>query len=116
LIEADPEIVLPRTNPDKGHSVAYPGSYLHTSSPIGSGSWETCRVASSSTRASADLRGITVAAALRSRPLADGVPEILAGAAGLNKPVRWVHSVEAPRIASLLRGGELLLMTGIGLP
>jgi PucR family transcriptional regulator, purine catabolism regulatory protein len=73
-------------------------------------------VASSSTRASADLRGITVAAALRSRPLADGVPEILAGAAGLNKPVRWVHSVEAPRIASLLRGGELLLMTGMGLP
>lgn len=62
-----------------------------------------------------DSRGITVAAALRSRPLADGVPEILAGAAGLNKPVRWVHSVEAPRIASLLRGGELLLMTGMGI-
>jgi purine catabolism regulator len=59
---------------------------------------------------------MTVAAALRSRPLADGVPEILAGAAGLDNPVRWVHSVEATRIASLLRGGELLLLTGMGLP
>ena len=59
-----------------------------------------------------DSRGITVAAALRSRPLADGVPEILAGAAGLNEALRSVQSVEAPRIASLLRRGELLLMTG----
>ena len=57
-----------------------------------------------------------MAGALRSPPLADGVPEILAGAAGLDKPLRWVHSVESPGIASLLRGGELLLMTGIGLP
>lgn len=57
-----------------------------------------------------------MAGALRSPSLADGVPEILAGAAGLDTPLRWVHSVESPGIASLLRGGELLLMTGIGLP
>src|SRR5579871_3821959 len=67
-------------------------------------------------RRSLDQRAITVAGALRFRPLADGVPEILAGAAGLENPVRWVHSVEAPRVATLLHGGELLLMTGLGLP
>jgi PucR family transcriptional regulator, purine catabolism regulatory protein len=67
-------------------------------------------------RGSSHSRGITVAGALRSPSIADGVPEILAVAAGLDKPLRWVHSVEAPSIASLLRGGELLLMTGIGLP
>ena len=30
--------------------------------------------------------------------------------------MRWVHSAEVPDIATLLRGGELVLTTGIGLP
>lgn len=39
-----------------------------------------------------------------------------AGAAGLGRPVRWTHVAELPDIAHLLRGGELLLSTGLGFP
>jgi len=63
-----------------------------------------------------DHPSLTVGGALRLSPLERGVPEILAGAAGLDNPIRWVHSGEALQIASLLRGGELLMMTGMGLP
>jgi purine catabolism regulator len=59
---------------------------------------------------------ITVAAALRLSPLQVGVPEVLAGAASLGNPIRWVHSGEWIEMASVLRGGELLLSTGMGLP
>jgi purine catabolism regulator len=45
-----------------------------------------------------------------------GSPRVVAGAVGLDRPVRWVHVAEVPDIASLLRGGELVLTTGIGLP
>ncbi|MFI5838159.1 PucR family transcriptional regulator [Catenuloplanes sp. NPDC051500] len=44
-----------------------------------------------------------------------GLPRVLAGAASLDQPVRWVHVAEVPDIATLLRGGELVLSTGIGL-
>lgn len=43
------------------------------------------------------------------------VPEVVAGHAGLAKGVRWVHSGEVSYIAEMLKGGELLLMTGIAL-
>lgn len=59
---------------------------------------------------------LTVGRALRVFPFDRGAPEILAGAARLDNPIRWVHSGEALQIASLLRGGELLMMTGMGLP
>lgn len=49
-------------------------------------------------------------------PFRIGAPRLVAGEAGLDRPVRWVHSAEVPDIASLLRGGELVLTTGIGLP
>jgi PucR family transcriptional regulator, purine catabolism regulatory protein len=45
-----------------------------------------------------------------------GDPRVVAGADALDRPVRWVHAAEVPDIATLLRGGELVLMTGIGLP
>jgi purine catabolism regulator len=45
-----------------------------------------------------------------------GEPRLVAGESGLDQRVRWVHSAEVPDIASLLRGGELVLTTGIGLP
>ncbi len=44
-------------------------------------------------------------------------PRVLAGtdgAAGLDAPVRWVHSSEIYEIGPLLAGGELLLTTGLG--
>ncbi|NEE19165.1 PucR family transcriptional regulator, partial [Streptomyces sp. SID7499] len=44
-----------------------------------------------------------------------GLPEVVAGADRLNRTVRWVHAGEVPNIASLLKGGELLLTTGLGL-
>jgi purine catabolism regulator len=41
-----------------------------------------------------------------------GEPCVRAGAAGLQRRVRWIHSSEVMEIASLLRGGELLLTGG----
>ncbi|WP_327716224.1 PucR family transcriptional regulator [Streptomyces sp. NBC_00490] len=58
---------------------------------------------------------ITVQRALELPGLRSGLPEILAGADRLQRPVRWVHAGEVPNIASLLKGGELLLTTGYGL-
>ncbi|MER6288381.1 PucR family transcriptional regulator [Streptomyces sviceus] len=59
--------------------------------------------------------GITVRRALELPGLRSGLPEILAGADRLHRAVRWVHAGEVPNIASLLKGGELLLTTGYGL-
>jgi PucR family transcriptional regulator, purine catabolism regulatory protein len=49
-------------------------------------------------------------------PVRGGSPRVVAGEEHLDRTVRWVHSSEVPDIASLLRGGELVLTTGIGLP
>ncbi|MEE6170309.1 MULTISPECIES: PucR family transcriptional regulator [unclassified Mycolicibacterium] len=43
-------------------------------------------------------------------------PVVLAGAAGLARTVRWVHTTELADIGPLLRGGDLVLTTGIALP
>ncbi|MFJ2830830.1 PucR family transcriptional regulator [Streptomyces sp. NPDC087263] len=59
--------------------------------------------------------GITVQRALELPGLRGGLPEILAGADRMQRTVRWVHAGEVPNIASLLKGGELLLTTGYGL-
>lgn len=59
--------------------------------------------------------GITVRRALELPGLRGGLPEIVAGADRLGRTVRWVHAGEVPNIASLLKGGELLLTTGYGL-
>lgn len=59
---------------------------------------------------------LTVAEVLRMPVVRQAGPEVLAGAAGLDRPVQWVHSGEPADIASLLRGGDLLLTTGIALP
>jgi purine catabolism regulator len=46
-----------------------------------------------------------------------GEPAVLAGADRLDVAVRWVHAVEVSSgVARLLRGGELILSTGIALP
>ncbi|AYY14559.1 PucR family transcriptional regulator [Actinobacteria bacterium YIM 96077] len=45
-----------------------------------------------------------------------GRPRVIAGASGLDRRVRWVHSAEVSDIARLLRGGDLVLTTGIALP
>src|SRR5919197_295753 len=45
-----------------------------------------------------------------------GHAAVVAGASGLERRVRWVHIAEIADIAPLLRGGELVLTTGIALP
>ncbi|MGA5118119.1 PucR family transcriptional regulator [Streptomyces pseudogriseolus] len=59
--------------------------------------------------------GITVQRALDLPGLRGGLPEVVACAERLGRTVRWVHAGEVPHIASLLKGGELLLTTGYGL-
>jgi Purine catabolism regulatory protein-like family/PucR C-terminal helix-turn-helix domain/GGDEF-like domain len=45
-----------------------------------------------------------------------GLPHVVAGAGRLDVPVRWVHAIELTDVRRLLRGGELVLSTGIALP
>src|SRR5262245_66135548 len=45
-----------------------------------------------------------------------GEPRVVAGEESLGRLVRWVHAIELPDAARLLRGGELVLTTGIALP
>ena len=45
-----------------------------------------------------------------------GQPEVVAAADRLDVPVRWVHAIELTDVERLLRGGELVLSTGIALP
>ena len=58
----------------------------------------------------------TVAEVLALDPVRSGAPKVLAGADRLNAQVRWVHVIELTQAAHLLRGGELVLSTGIALP
>ncbi|HWH01205.1 MAG TPA: PucR family transcriptional regulator [Pilimelia sp.] len=58
----------------------------------------------------------TVAEVIALDPVRHGAPRVVAGEDLLDRPVRWVHVAEVPDIAPLLRGGELVLTTGIGLP
>ena len=57
---------------------------------------------------------LTLAAVLRHPALQKSRPQLLAGDPA-TRTVRWVHSSEIYDIARLLRGGELLLTTGLGL-
>ena len=58
---------------------------------------------------------VTVERVLTMAELQRGDPVVRAGRRRLDTPIRWVHAAEVPNIATLLRGNELLLTTGIGL-
>ena len=58
----------------------------------------------------------TVAEVLDLAAMRQGRPRVVAGVGALGHPVRWTHVAELPEIAGLLRGGELLLSTGVALP
>jgi purine catabolism regulator len=58
----------------------------------------------------------TVREVLRLDAVRRGQPRVVAAASGLDRPVRWVHAIEFADAARLLRGGELVLTTGIALP
>ncbi|GHJ33429.1 hypothetical protein TPA0910_78620 [Streptomyces hygroscopicus subsp. sporocinereus] len=53
---------------------------------------------------------------LRLPVLAAGAPEVVSGHGQLSRPVRWVHITELLDPASFLKGGELVLTTGMPLP
>lgn len=56
----------------------------------------------------------TVAEVLELPMIQAGAPQVLSGA-GLDRPVRWVHSIDVADLTNLLQGGELVLTTGGGL-
>lgn len=59
---------------------------------------------------------ISVAEVLAMPELALGEPEVVAGAAGLARTLRWAHVVAGSGAIALLDGGELVLTTGAGFP
>ncbi|MGW2573021.1 PucR family transcriptional regulator [Streptomyces sp. NPDC001537] len=58
----------------------------------------------------------TVADVLALPVLAAGQPQVVTGVTHLDRPVRWVHITELTDPASFLKGGELVLTTGMPLP
>jgi purine catabolism regulator len=58
----------------------------------------------------------TVADALALPVIREGRPRVVAGHGALDRRVRWVHVAEVADLGHLLRGGELVLTTGIALP
>jgi PucR family transcriptional regulator, purine catabolism regulatory protein len=58
----------------------------------------------------------TVGDVLQLGPVKQGGPRVVAGAAGLDRMVRWVHVTELVDVGTILRGGELVLSTGIAWP
>src|ERR1700722_3969858 len=58
---------------------------------------------------------MTVRRALALPSLRRGSPVVRAGAERLDNPIRWAHSGEVANIATLLKGNELLLTTGMGI-
>lgn len=58
----------------------------------------------------------TLADVLALPVLADGQPQVVTGTDRLDRPVRWVHITELTDPASFLKGGELVLTTGMPLP
>ncbi|MET0234268.1 MAG: PucR family transcriptional regulator ligand-binding domain-containing protein [Kibdelosporangium sp.] len=58
----------------------------------------------------------TVADALALPVVREGRPRVVAGHGALDRRVRWVHVGEVADLGHLLRGGELVLTTGIALP
>ncbi|MFI0137885.1 PucR family transcriptional regulator [Streptomyces luteogriseus] len=61
-------------------------------------------------------RAPTLADVLALPVLAAGQPQVVTGLAQLDRPVRWVHITELTDPASFLKGGELVLTTGMPLP
>lgn len=59
---------------------------------------------------------LTVSEVLAMTPVRGARPRVVAGARGLDRAVRWVHTTELTDIAPLLREGDLLLSTGIAMP
>jgi PucR family transcriptional regulator, purine catabolism regulatory protein len=60
--------------------------------------------------------GVTLREALELPTFRRAAPEVVAGAAGAARAIRWVHATERLDVRQLLRPGDLLLTMGTGLP
>ena len=60
--------------------------------------------------------GVTLQQALTLPTFRRAAPEVVAGRAGVDRPIRWVHATERLDVDQLLRAGDLLLTMGTGLP
>jgi purine catabolism regulator len=60
------------------------------------------------------VRMLTVADVLELPVVRRGLPEVAAAVSELGREVRWAHVVELPDPTDLLKGGELVLTTGMG--
>ncbi|MCW3005500.1 MAG: transcriptional regulator, PucR family [Solirubrobacterales bacterium] len=58
---------------------------------------------------------ITVRHALGLPVMRRGMPLVVAGHDALDRPIRWVHAGEVAYMASMVIGGEMLLMTGMAI-
>src|SRR5829696_7936168 len=57
---------------------------------------------------------LTLAEVLELPVVRRGLPEIVAGHDELDRELRWAHVIEMPDPDDLLKGGELVLTTGMG--
>ena len=57
---------------------------------------------------------LTLAEVLELPVVRRGLPEVVAGAGLLDRELRWAHVIEMPDPDDLLKGGELVLTTGLG--
>ncbi len=60
-------------------------------------------------------QSLTVAEFIELPIVRAGLPELVAGAAGTDAEVRWVHPLDVPDVSDLLRGGEMILTTGVSI-
>ena len=57
---------------------------------------------------------LTLAEVLELPVVRRALPEVIAGADALDRELRWAHVIEMADPSDLLKGGELVLTTGIG--
>src|ERR1044072_7908950 len=57
---------------------------------------------------------LTLAEVLELPVVRRGLPEIVVGEGLLERELRWAHVIEMPEPDDLLKGGELVLTTGLG--
>ncbi|HNC14808.1 MAG TPA: PucR family transcriptional regulator ligand-binding domain-containing protein, partial [Solirubrobacterales bacterium] len=60
-------------------------------------------------------QSLTVAEFIELPIVKAGLPELVAGSEGLDAEVRWVHPLDVPDVSDLLRGGEMILTTGVSI-
>ncbi|MGK2956006.1 MAG: PucR family transcriptional regulator [Solirubrobacterales bacterium] len=60
-------------------------------------------------------RALTVSDFIELPIIQAALPDLVAGSTGLDSEVRWVHSLDVPDVSNLLRGGEMILTTGVSI-